>query len=225
MAPRALRCSSRMRQDALSTDAETTATICDSANAGPLCGKTSKGKMRKGEAEVNMRKIFARIVAGAARGWMPLVVIVFLGVSMMCADRRIAISTMISPSQMCTNQVVLCKTDNAHPVFIALGYNRVVRIAVLDLQQTGCLNIIIVNCTSNSLNLKSEAKRMWDVHMSADIAPGESDSMTICRNECHDEILESAESPDVEIFDLSGNNLCTLYIQHHHIPHNGDCKE
>ena len=67
---------------------------------------------------------------------------------------------------------------------------------------------------------------MWDVYMeSADIPPGESDLMIIERNECHDEILESAESPDVEIFDLSGNNLCTLYIQHQHIPHNGDCKE
>ena len=226
MAPRALRCSSRMRQDALSTDAETTATICDSANAGPLCGKTSKGKMRKRGSRSEYAKDFCTDCRrGGERGDAACGNRV-LGVSMMCADRRIAISTMISPSQMCTNQVVLCKTDNAHPVFIALGYNRVVRIAVLDLQQTGCLNVIIVNCTSNSINLKSEAKRMWDVYMeSADIPPGESDLMIIERNECHDEILESAESPDVEIFDLSGNNLCTLYIQHQHIPHNGDCKE
>ncbi len=141
--------------------------------------------------------------------------IVFLGVSMMCADRRIEVSTMISPSQMCTNQVVLWKTDNAHPVFIALGYNRVVRIAVLYLQHTGCLNIEIVNCTSNSVNLKSKAKRIWDVYMeSADIPPGEMYFMIIVRNECHDEILESAEIPDVEIFDSRGNVLCKLYIQY-----------
>ena len=127
---------------------------------------------------------------------------------------RTVVPLTLEASQFCTNHVVACVCDNAHPGFVVLGYNRKVSIIALDLEKTGFINVHIVNCMSNAVAMKCVADEMWDVDIPGRIYPGGSSMMSIWKKESSGDTRSSADDPDVELYDeKSGHLLCALYVK------------
>ena len=147
-----------------------------------------------------------------------LLIVMVIVVCAICAyeifGKRTVIPLTFEASQFCTNLVVACVEDNAHPGLVALGYNRKVFITTLDLEKTGVVNVQIVNCKTNAVVMKCVTGEMWDVDLPGCVHSGESCMMSIWAREKSGNSISSADDPDVELYDEnSGRLLCALYVK------------
>ena len=158
------------------------------------------------------RSIFECLHLGKSLILMLIIVCVICAYEV-CVERTVVPLTL-EASQFCTNHVVACVCDNAHPGFVVLGYNRKVSIIALDLEKTGFINVHIVNCMSNAVAMKCVADEMWDVDIPGRIYPRGISMMSIWKKESSGDTRSSADDPDVELYDeKSGRLLCALYVK------------
>ena len=158
------------------------------------------------------RLVFERLHLGK------LLILMLIIVCVICAYEvwveRTVVPLTLEASQFCTNHVVACVCDNAHPGFVVLGYNRKVSITALDLEKTGVINVQIVNCMSNAVAMKCVADEMWDVDILGRVHPRGSSMMSIWKKESSGDARRYADDPDVELYDeKNGCLLCALYVK------------
>lgn len=147
-----------------------------------------------------------------------LLILMLIVVCAICAYvvrvKRTVIPLTLEASQLCTNHVVSCAVDNAHPGFVAIGCNKKVTVIALDLEKTGVVNVQIVNCMSHAVALKCVADEMWDVDLPSYIHSGESGMMSIWAKESGGDSRISSDDPDIELYDENvGCLLCALYVR------------
>ena len=147
-----------------------------------------------------------------------LLILMMIIVCAICAHeflgKRMVIPLAFEASQFCTNRVVACVEDNAHPGLVVLGYNKKVFITALDLEKTGVVNVQMVNCMSNAVAMKCVSEEMWDVDLPGCVHPGERFMMSIWAKEIGGDSRSSVDNPDVELYDEnSGRLLCALYVK------------
>ena len=158
------------------------------------------------------RSVFKRQHLGRMLIWMMIIVCAICVYEVL--GRRTVIPLTFETKQFCTNLVVTCVEDNAYPGLVVLGYNKKVFITALDLEETGVINVQMVNCMSNAVAMKCVAGEMWDVDLPRCVYPGERCMMSIWTKESSGDSRSSADNPDVELYDEnSGRLLCALYVK------------
>lgn len=175
------------------------------------CGLATTG-LYAGEIRRFMKRfVFKYLRLGA------LLILVLIITCAVCAYeflvKHAAIPLTLETSQFCTNHVVTCVVDNAHPGLVAIGYNKKVYITALDFEKTGAVNVQIVNCMPKNVAIKCVAKARWDIVFSGSIYPMGSSMMSIWERESGEDDRSSGDDPDIELYDeKSGCLLCELHI-------------